>query len=155
MVQSRKNAILGAQEKMLSSTEMQERFLPLDPILGNLKESDTNQNRQANWTIITRELKKFGIIADSTTKEKLIRGNQELINDILPLMVKYEIRRGLITELVMLDNSNINNDLIDSEVVTGTNSRARTPSNNILAMSKSQASSLCINNAAFNKPPKM
>lgn len=67
--------MLGAQEKNLTPNEMQERFLPLDPILGNLKEADTNQNRQANWTIITRELRKFGIIADSVTKEKLIRGN--------------------------------------------------------------------------------
>jgi hypothetical protein len=45
MVQSRRSAMLGAQEKNLTVTEMQERFLPLDPILGNLKEADTNQNR--------------------------------------------------------------------------------------------------------------
>ena len=132
--------MLGAQEKNLTPTEMQERFLPLDPILGNLKEADTNQNRQANWTIITRELRKFGIIADAVTKEKLIKGNQELINDILPLMVKYEMRRGLITELIMLDNPNTNNnnELPESDG-TRTDSRARTPSNNnnILAMSKS------------------
>lgn len=63
-------------------------------------------------------------------------------------MVKYEMKRGHITELVMLDNinNNNNNELIESDG-TRTNSRARTPiNNNILAMSKSQASSLCLNN---------
>ena len=56
-----------------------------------MKEADTPINRQTNWTIIARELKKFGIIADPVAKEKLVRGNQELINEILPLMVKYDL----------------------------------------------------------------
>ena len=68
-----------------------------------MKEADTPTNRQTNWTIIARELKKFGIIADPVAKEKLVRGNQELINEILPLMVKYDLRAGKIIELVMLD----------------------------------------------------
>jgi hypothetical protein len=54
---------------------MDQRFQVLDPNLGNLKEVDTPINRQTNWTIIARELKKFGIIADPPTKEKLVKGN--------------------------------------------------------------------------------
>ena len=127
--------MLSAQEKMLSPAEMQERFVPLDPNLGNLKEADTNLNRQTNWTLIARELKKFGIIVDIITKEKLIKGNQELINNLLPLIVKYEMRRGLVTELIMLDNiiENINSN--ENLLSEGTDSRVRTP--NILAMSRS------------------
>lgn len=53
-------------------------------------------------------------------------------------MVKYEMRRGLITELIMLDNPNtVHNNEFNESDGTGTDSRARTPSNNILAMSKS------------------
>jgi hypothetical protein len=135
MAQTRKIAMLSAQEKMLSPTEMQERFVPLDPNLGNLKEADTNLNRQTNWTLIARELKKFGIIVDIITKEKLIKGNQEIINNLLPLIVKYEMRRGLVTELIMLDNiiENINSN--ENLLSEGTDSRVRTP--NILAMSRS------------------
>jgi exopolysaccharide biosynthesis predicted pyruvyltransferase EpsI len=136
--------MLSAQEKMLSPAEMQERFVPLDPNLGNLKEADTNLNRQTNWTLIARELKKFGIIVDIITKEKLIKGNQELINNLLPLIVKYEMRRGLITELIMLDNINENNNNNENLLSEGTDSRVRTP--NILAMSRSHASSICLNN---------
>jgi hypothetical protein len=73
-------------------------------------------------------------------------------------MVKYEMKRGLITELIMLDNitNNNNNEFLESDGAR-TDSRARTPSNNnnILAMSKSQASSLCMNNLPSSKPPKM
>jgi hypothetical protein len=75
-------------------------------------------------------------------------------------MVKYEMKRGLITELIMLDNitnNNINEFLESEGGGTRTHSRARTPSNNnnILAMSKSQASSLCMNNLPSSKPPKI
>ena len=105
-----------------------------------MKEADTPTNRQTNWTIIARELKKFGIIADPVAKEKLVRGNQELINEILPLMVKYDLRAGKIIELVMLDTlKNIETD--DQTNDGGYQSRARTPTQ-ILAISKSQASSI-------------
>lgn len=43
-------------------------------------------------------------------------------------MVKYEMKRGLITELIMLDNitNTNNNEFIESDG-TRTDSRARTP----------------------------
>jgi len=102
MVQCRKSAVICAAEK-LSPGEMQERFQPLDPILGNLKTVDTESNRQKNWTVIARELKKFGILVDPPTKEKLIQGNQELINSLLPMLVNYEMRRGKLTEVIILE----------------------------------------------------
>ncbi len=74
MVLVRKSAVMGASEK-LTPEEMKERFIPLDPNLGNMKELDTVMNRHQNWTMICRELRKFGIIAEPKIKDKLVIGN--------------------------------------------------------------------------------
>ncbi len=68
MVLVRKTAVMAAAEK-LTTEEMKERFLPLDPNLGNLKEIDTAINRHYNWTLIARELRKFGIIVEPKVKD--------------------------------------------------------------------------------------
>ncbi len=74
MVLVRKTAVMAAAEK-LTTEEMKERFIPLDPNLGNLKEIDTPINRHYNWTLIARELRKFGIIVEPKVKDKLVIGD--------------------------------------------------------------------------------
>ncbi len=66
--------MIEASEK-LTTEEMKERFIPLDPNLGNLKEIDTPISRHNNWTLISRELRKFGIIVESKIKDKLVIGD--------------------------------------------------------------------------------
>lgn len=74
MVLVRKAAVAASADK-LTLQEMKDRFLPLDPILGNLKEIDQAQNRHTNWTLIARELRKFGIIVEPKVKDRLVVGD--------------------------------------------------------------------------------
>jgi len=85
---------------------MKERFLPLDPNLGNLKETDTPVNRHYNWTLICRELRKFGIIVDPKNKDKLVIGDQSLLKVLLPMLIKYEQKMGKIKEFKILEIPN-------------------------------------------------
>ena len=102
MVLVRKSAVIAAAEK-LTADEMKDRFYPLDPNLGNLKEIDTATNRHYNWTVICRELRKFGIIVEPHTKDKLVVGNQSLLKVLLPMLIKYEYKKGKIKEYKILD----------------------------------------------------
>ena len=102
MVLVRKSAVMAASEK-LTPEEMKDRFFPLDPNLGNLKEIDTATNRHYNWTLICRELRKFGIVVDPHTKDKLVVGNQSLLTVLLPMLIKYEYKKGKIKEYKVLD----------------------------------------------------
>ena len=102
MVLCRKSAVISASEK-LTPDEMKERFLPLDPNLGNLKEIDTPINRHQNWTLICRELRKFGIVVEPKNKDKLVIGDQSLLKVLLPMLIKYEYKKGKIKEFKILE----------------------------------------------------
>ena len=102
MVMVRKSAALAACDK-LTPDEMKERFQPLDPNLGNLKETDTPINRHQNWTLVCRELRKFGIIVEPKIKDKLVIGDQSLLKNLIPMLMKYEHKKGKIKEFKILE----------------------------------------------------
>lgn len=55
-------------------------------------------NRHHNWTMICRELRKFGIVVEPKIKDKLVIGNQTLLKVLLPMLIKYENKKGKIKE---------------------------------------------------------
>jgi hypothetical protein len=48
--------------------------------------------------MICRELRKFGIVVEPKIKDKLVIGNQTLLKVLLPMLIKYENKKGKIKE---------------------------------------------------------
>ena len=58
--------------------------------MAKFKDSVNEKTKQINWTIIVRELKKFGIEVNAKMKELLIQGNCQLIQTLVTMIVHFD-----------------------------------------------------------------
>eukprot|EP00347_Sterkiella_histriomuscorum_P016192 403354133 len=62
----------------------------LDPGISNMKDQITSTVKQTNWSVVCKELKKFGIRVDGDKKAKIIEGRTQLINEILSKLFDFD-----------------------------------------------------------------
>ena len=84
------NKQIARAKKKLSPRSLLQMYPPLDPSMAKFKDTMNEKNRQINWTIIVRELKKFGIDVNAKMKELLIKGNCQLISILVSMIVDFD-----------------------------------------------------------------
>ena len=65
-------------------------FPVLDPVLSSLTDSNEPSWIHFNWSVIQRELKKFGAEMINQVKELIIHGEHEVIRDVLKFLMNFE-----------------------------------------------------------------
>lgn len=69
-------------------------MLILDPQIITMADSNQQAIKKLNWTLLARELKKFGIDIESEVREIIQSGNIRKIEDIFAFIVSFERGRA-------------------------------------------------------------
>ena len=81
----------------MNAMQVLAKYPPLDPTLGTLKDSIAYSVMQFNWTHISREAKRFGVVISTKTKERLINGGDiDLVKSLIEMLMDFERNRGMI-----------------------------------------------------------
>lgn len=67
-----------------------QRTVTFDPKLATLEDKNTSAIKQANWSIITQQLKKFGIRVNGIERDKLSLGDHSVLKRLFKLMIKFD-----------------------------------------------------------------